>query len=123
MARIIYSLDLRERVIDHIKGGNNQRTTSKLFKVSTSTVSLWWIRYQKEGHVRPRKLLGSKGKIDTEILIKMIEEDGDKTLAEMGLICKVSASAISQKLRRLGYSYKKKRLPMWKLMKRSEINI
>jgi len=122
MARIIYSLDLRERVIDNIRSGSNQRTTSKLFRVSTSTVSLWWKRYQKEGHIKPRKLVGSKGKIDTEILIKMIEEDGDKTLAKMGRICKVSSSAISQKLRKLGYSYKKKRLPMWKLMKKSEIN-
>ena len=32
-----YSLDLRERVINHIKEGNNQKATSEIFKVSKST--------------------------------------------------------------------------------------
>ncbi|WP_023492165.1 IS630 transposase-related protein [Holospora undulata] len=39
MTKTQYSFDLRERVIEYIKLGNDQKTTSKVFKVSKSSVS------------------------------------------------------------------------------------
>ncbi|WP_084024545.1 IS630 transposase-related protein [Holospora obtusa] len=47
MTKKHYSLDLSERVIEYIKLGNTQNTTSKIFKVSKSSVSRWWIGYQE----------------------------------------------------------------------------
>ncbi|WP_023491346.1 IS630 transposase-related protein [Holospora undulata] len=46
------SFDLREQVIESIKLGNDQKTISKIFKVSKSSVSRGWIRYKKEGIIR-----------------------------------------------------------------------
>ena len=63
-----YSLGLKERVIAHIKSGNDQKTTSKIFKVSTSSVNRWWLRYQKENKITPKPCLGSKGKISPKEL-------------------------------------------------------
>jgi len=48
MSKKAYSKDLRERVINHIKSGNTQINTSKTFNISTSTVSRWWIIYNRE---------------------------------------------------------------------------
>ena len=41
-----YSVDIRERVIAYIEAGNDQKRTSKTFKISTSSVNRWWLRYQ-----------------------------------------------------------------------------
>ncbi|WP_023491905.1 IS630 transposase-related protein [Holospora undulata] len=41
--------DLRERVIRYIKVGNDQKTTSKVFKVSKSRVSRRGVRHKKKG--------------------------------------------------------------------------
>ncbi|WP_156918920.1 IS630 transposase-related protein [Holospora obtusa] len=41
MTKKQYSLDLRKRVIEYIKLGNTQNTTSKIFR--------WWIRCQEAG--------------------------------------------------------------------------
>ncbi|WP_021827412.1 IS630 transposase-related protein [Holospora obtusa] len=49
MTKKQYSLDLMKRVIEYIKLGSNQNATSKIFKVSKSSVNRWWIRYQEAG--------------------------------------------------------------------------
>ena len=115
-----YSLDLKERVIAHIKSGNDQKTTSKIFKVSTSSVNRWWLRYQKENKITPKPRLGSKGKISPQELKTYVEANENKTLSEMSKQFKVSICAIYKRLKKLGYSYKKKPSPMWKLAQKNE---
>jgi transposase len=85
-----YSLDLRERVISHIREGNNQKATSDIFKVSKSTVSRWWIRYITEGELAEKKRPGRKGKINKEQLIMYVESNPDKTLADISAVFEVS---------------------------------
>ena len=118
-----YSIDLRERVISYIKAGNDQKTTSKTFKVSTSSVNRWWLRYQKENVISPKPRLGSKGKINIQELKAYVEANEDKTLSEMSKLFKVSICAIYKRLKKLGFSYKKKPSPMWKLVQKSEEDI
>jgi transposase len=114
-----YSTDLRIRVIERIKSGKSQASTSRLYKVSTSAVSLWWKRYKETKIVTARPRLGSKGKIDPQKLKKYIESNPDKTLQAMAIVFGVSSCAIHNKLKALGFSYKKKPSPMWKLAKKS----
>ena len=102
-----YSVDLRERVIAYIEAGNDQKRTSKTFKISTSSVNRWWLRYQKENMISPKPRLGSKGKINIQELKAYVEANEDKTLSEMSKLFKVSICAIYKRLKKLGYSYKK----------------
>lgn len=123
MKKSQYSLDLRERVIAYIKAGNDQKTTSKIFKISTSSVNRWWLRYQKENVIGPKPRLGSKGKINLQELKAYVEANEDKTLSEMSKLFKVSICAIYKRLKKLGFSYKKKPSPIWKLVRKSEEDI
>ena len=118
-----YSVDLRERVIAYIEAGNDQKRTSKTFKISTSSVNRWWLRYQKENVISPKPRLGSKGKINIQELKAYVEANEDKTLSEMSKLFKVSICAIYKRLKKLGFSYKKKPSPMWKLVQKSEEDI
>jgi transposase len=122
MKKIQYSVDLRERVIEYIKLGNDQKTSAKIFMVSKSSVSRWWIQYQKEGAIKPKARLGSKGKIDPNQLKMYVENNGDKTLAEIAIIFNASICSVYRRLKKLGFSYKKKPSPMWKPVKKSESN-
>jgi transposase len=118
----VYSLDLRERVINHIKSGNSQKATVEIFKVSKSTVSRWWIRYKNDGEFGAKKRLGSKGKINKEQLVIYVEANPDKTLAEISTIFNVSIWTIHFWLKKLGFRYKKKPSPTRKRIMQSENN-
>lgn len=115
-----YSVDLKERVIEYIKLGNDQKAAAKIFMVSKSSVNRWWIRYKEEGAIEPKLRLGSKGKIDPQQLKSYVESNEDKTLAEIAGVFKASICSVYRRLKKLGFSYKKKPLPMWKQMKKSE---
>ena len=123
MSTKAYSIDLRSRVIDYIKIGNNQRIASKIFKVSKSAISRWWNRYKEEGTIKPKAKLGSKGKVNPEHLKDFVGVNPDKTLAETGNHFGVSACSIYRRLKKLGFSYKKKPLAIWKQVKKNDLNI
>ena len=80
-----YSTDLRIRVIERIKSGETQISTSRLYKVSTSAVSRWWNRYKNSKIVSAKPRLGSKGKVDPEKLKKYIESNPDTNLKNLGI--------------------------------------
>lgn len=115
-----YSTDLRIRVINYIKAGNSQRGASKLFSVSKSAVNRWWGRYEQEKSFSAKPKLGSKSKISSEEIEAFVEKNPSKTSIEIGLNFGLSKSAIQKRLQKLGFRYKKKRLPMWKQMKKSD---
>jgi transposase len=49
-----YSRDLREKVINYLKKGNEQKTASEIFGIHKNTVHRWWIRYKLEGVCTPK---------------------------------------------------------------------
>jgi transposase len=118
-----YSTDLRSRVIEHITSGHSQASASKVFKVSTSAISRWLIRYKSEGIIAAKARGGSKGKIDPLSLKKYVQTNPDKTLSEIGVYFGVSSCAIYKRIKHLGFSYKKKPSPMWKQVISKEMNI
>lgn len=122
MSTKAYSRDLRTRVIGYIEKGNTQRAASKLFNVSKSAVNRWWNRYINEGSLESKLKLGSKGKVDQKDLENYVKMHPNKNLGEIGEVFQVSGVAIWKRLKKLGFSYKKKRSPMWKQMKKNELS-
>lgn len=72
-----YSIDLRKKVISFIELSNSQQLATKVFKLNKATVNRWWLRYKTEGHVNPRKNLGSKA--------KYIEDKSEFALSDISL--------------------------------------
>jgi transposase len=115
-----YSIDLRAKVIGYIKRGGSQLSAAKVFNISISTVNRWYIRYREEGDYRARKRLGAKIKIDINGLKEEVIRYPDKNISELAEKFKVSRWSIHHWLKRLGFSYKKKPLAIWKQTKKSE---
>ena len=118
-----YNIDLRKKVIVFILAGSSQKKASETINLNKSTVNRWWLRYNREGNVNPRKNLGSKPKLKVAQLIEYVEKHPDSRLCDIGLKFNVSAISIHRYLKKLGFSYKKKPLLMWKQMKNSAKNI
>ncbi|UCM85731.1 MAG: IS630 transposase-related protein [Rickettsia endosymbiont of Culicoides impunctatus] len=118
-----YSIDLREKVIKYLEAGNSQRSASRVFQLSPTTVNTWHVRYKKEGHYQARKYKGAKPSIEMDDFIKYVEENPNSKTEDIGKKFGISASGARYWLRQLGFSYKKKPLPMWKLMLKSDVSI
>ena len=114
-----YSNDLRKKAIECVNEGSSYLEVSKRFKVSLSAVGKWYKRYKEEGGYEQRNRGGSVKKIDLEKLKNYVVVNADMKLKEAAKELGVSVFTISYWLRELGFSYKKKPLPMWKLVKRS----
>lgn len=117
-----YSIDLRQKVIEFIGQGNTQRLATKIFNINKATVNRWWLRHKNEGHIRPRKNLGKKPKVTEEEFKVYVTQNRNFTTVDMGRYFNISSSGAFYYLRKFGFSYKKKRLPMWKQARRSEKN-
>lgn len=118
-----YSNDLREKVIEYIKEGKSYHEASIIFRISISSIGRWHRKYKQEGNYIAKKRGGSKRKIDLEALKRYVELNSNMTLKEAGVKFNVSIFTVSYWLKRLGYSYKKKTLPTWKLAKKSDKDI
>jgi transposase len=118
-----YSIDLRERVIKFLALGNSQKVASKIFQLSPTTVNTWNVRYKKEGHYQPRKRIGAKPSIEKDNFIKYVEGNPSTRAANLGKKFGISASGVRYWLRQLGFSYKKKPSPTWKLVKKNDTTI
>jgi transposase len=118
-----YSEDLRKKVIEYLVEGNSYEKASKLFKISVSAIGRWYRKYKKEGNYVAKKRGCSKRKIDLELLQHYVNTNENMTLKAASKIFKVSIFTISHWLKRLGYSYKKKPSPMWRLAKKNEKDI
>jgi len=115
-----YSSDLRERVIKSVESGVSQTQTAKIYKIGLNTVNRWWHQYKKEGILTAKPRGGSRGKVDTHELKLYVEQNSDKTVVQIGEVFKVSGCSIYRRLKKLGFSYKKKPLPIWRQMMRND---
>ena len=117
-----YSPDLRERVIEYIKEGGSQISAAQIFKLSKNTVNHWWLRYRNEGHINPRVRPGAKPKIDREKFIDYVNNNPNLGAEEIGAYFGVSKTGAWYWLKKTGFSYKKKPILTWKLMKKKDKN-
>ena len=109
--------EIREKIIKHKENNETQSNIAKWLMISESTVTKVWARYKRTSSYEPSpRTQGRKPRVDFETMTKIeekIKETPDITLAE--LIAEfnlgISESALSKRLKKLGYSYKKTNLP------------
>ena len=99
------SLDLRQRVVDFVRGGGSKTEAARRFKVGEASVYRWLkpggMAYQRPGPQGPRKL-------DWEALRRHVEAHPDRTQAERARHFQVSRHCIWHALHRLQITHKKK---------------
>lgn len=118
-----YSNDLRKKAIECVKEGSTYKQVSARFKVSLAAIGKWYKRYKEEGLYEQKHRGGSTKRIDILKLTRYVESNPDMKLKEAAKEFGVSTFTISYRLRELGFSYKKKPFPMWKLVKKKEGDI
>ena len=112
-----YSKDLREKVINYIQRGESQQSAARVFSLHYNTVNRWWKRYKKEGNFLARIRVGAKRRLNIEELSGFVEENPNCKLSDIAKQLKITVAWASIMLRKIGYSYKKNRLPIWKQVK------
>ena len=111
------SNEIRNKIIQHKENREKQSDIAKWLIISESTVTKVWARYKNTGSYEPSpRTQGRKPAVNEATMAeveKKIKEAPDITLAE--LIAEfdlgITESALSRKLKKLGYSYKKTNLP------------
>lgn len=116
-----YSNDLREKIISAYQNGEgSMRSLAKRFSVSLNFVWLLIERFRETGRVDPKPHGGGQKPViagkHVDTLRELVRAHPDATLAELrdrfqkGTGVRVSRSALAAKLKRLGYTRKKKTL-------------
>ena len=118
-----YSKDFRQKVMTYVEQGNNCRKASIKFEIAANTVRNWYKRYKQEGHYLAKKVGGKKARFTTQEIADYVEANPNCTLLEMGNHFNMTSVGAYYWLKKLGYSYKKKPLDMWKRAKRGEMSI
>ena len=107
-----YSQDLRDRVIAARGRGLKTKQVAELFNISPAWVRRVMQRLREHGETSPRPRGGTTVvKIDMQRLRELVEQQPDATIRELherlGINC--SLSALDRALRRLRFSFKKRR--------------
>jgi len=102
-----------------IKEGYSGRAAAQRLKLSPATGSRWSLAIRLTGHAKIARQgrPPGKGKLDPhrEFLMGLLSQDGDMTMRELAGALRdatgvqVHPDAISRYLRKLGYTYKKRR--------------
>lgn len=109
---IPYSQDLRDRVLAAYDRGLPTQQIAETFQVSKAWARRIKQRRRETGEISPRKM-GGPGviKVDRARLTQLVREDPDATLPELrdrlGVACAIST--ICMALKKLGFSFKKRR--------------
>lgn len=106
MARA-YSIDLRERAVEHATESKNQTVTAKIFKVSRQTINEWVKRKNKHKNLHPKKAQGKPSKIDPQKLQSYVSRHPDSYLREIAKEFGVSLVAVHEALKRHKITRKK----------------
>jgi len=105
-----YGLELREKVLQFLAKGHSQTEACEVFDVCRKTIYNWLNRE----YLAP-VLNHTKGyKIDKKEFKKFVDNNPSVFERELAEKFNVSQSAISQMLKKLGYSNKKKSLDITK---------
>ena len=96
-----YSQDYRQLALQKLDEGYSIRETAEYFEISTRTLQTW-----KKSPERKRRVFKPL-KIDTELLLKDIEDYPDAYQYERAQRLKCSTSGICTALKRLGITQKK----------------
>jgi putative transposase len=99
-----YSIDLRVRVIDYIRGGGSKLQASKIFAVNRQTIYNWL----NSNNITPKHHGDRNRKIDKKALFFDVHNYPDRTLQERAIKFSVSAPSIYSALKKMKISHKKR---------------
>ena len=117
-----YSSDLRKKVIEYLSKGKSKKQASEVFGVHRNTISRWSLRYCIEGSYSARTRLGYKSKLNYKEVESFVVNNQDTKLSDISSKFLISIGHAGRILKKLGFSYKKKPSPIWKQVKKSEMN-
>lgn len=117
------SQDLRKKVIDYINKGKTNKEAAEIFGLHRNTISRWKLSYIKNGSYAAKPRLGYKSRLDYLSIEMFIKDNQDLKLSDIGVKFHISSGHAGRILKKLGYSYKKKASPTWRLTKKSEKDI
>ena len=111
-----YSIDLRERVVAAIEGGESCRSVSRRFGVAVSSVVKWAQLYRKTGSVAPGKVCSHRPFLlepHRAFILEQVRQTPHLTLARLQDVLaargvRVSHDTVWRFLKREGQSFKKK---------------
>ena len=108
------SNEIREKIIEHKQNGVTEKTIAEWLIISERSVSRICSLFRKTGKIEPLpKNCGRKSAVSEEKMKKVIaeiEKYPDITLGELRekFELKLSIPALSKKLKKLGFTYKKR---------------
>ncbi len=112
-----YSLDLRARIVGHVRAGHSRRDAARHFRVSASCAVKLLKRADRTGSVEPaqRGRPRGSGKLAAHqaFLIARVEAQPDMTMPELARALQVerdviaSPASLSRVLCKAGFTYKK----------------
>ena len=103
-----YSLDLRQKVMNHLDKFDNKNETSSIFNIHKDTIRNWLNR-RASGRLEADKTGSTKArKIEIDNVINYLKNNRDCTLKDLAEEFNVSHVGIWEALRRNGYVFKKK---------------
>lgn len=80
------SLDLRERVVEAVKGGMSRRRAAAHFRVGVSSAIRWVAQAEACGDLRPKPMGGDRRsaaiEAQADTILSLLAEEPDTTLAE-----------------------------------------
>lgn len=107
---MLYSLDLRKRVVSAVNGGMTKSQAVRVFNVCRQTVYSWLELEEHTGSLEPQTGFqrGHSHKIpDLEGFQAFVDAHPDLTRAEMAEHYSVSPTTIGRALKKIGYTRKK----------------
>jgi len=112
---VAYSQDLRDRVMAARDRGMATKEVADLFHVSPAWVRRVMQRRREHGQLSPRPRGGiTVVKIDLDRLRQLVHDQPDATVKELHARLNISCSisAVDMALRRLGFTFKKRRFTL-----------
>jgi|SRR5215217_248021 len=115
-----YLRDLREKMLTAVDHGMPRKEAVSVFGVSPATLKRWLRRRRETGSTAPKRRLGMRPRIgatadERRALWRQLEAHPQATLEEHRELwerergARVSVATMSQAIRRLGWTYKKRR--------------
>ena len=104
-----YSIDLRTRVIQSLQSGFSCTQTADRFLISARTVRRWQAQHKETGSVNPKYRGNHRAsKIKAEDLQKIVSENQNVTLKQIGEKLGVHTSTVGRRMKKIKLVYKKK---------------
>ena len=83
-----YPIEIRDRVISHIKDGGSKASASRLYKISHDTIHRWWNNRNDLSPKRKRDF--GSWKLNRDELMRLVEDRPDIMLKELSEILGVA---------------------------------